>query len=565
MKEWISVARRICEMRPTPEVALKETLREALLLASAQLGTEFASVTRVHDTDCEVICQISPPASSHEGLSQSQLHWLGRQTLERCEQGMFGSMLSGDVTVALGSRAARPFRYLSVPVRAHDRDRAAPDFVLSFWSARERPASAALMDTEFVWLVGAWIGGAIERVEMQGFDLEVRPVTQLAAIQAKAKACDSYLAAASHEMRTPLNTIILAKDLMARGNLPIEQQGYLAQIQVAAQHLLEVTHTMLSISALDPSRVVTRSVLFKIESVMQEVVSLLRERIGAKNLRVALEVKQVPAIVRGDPTRLRQALLNFGTNAVKATTHGLITFRAMLLESTNSHFEVRFEVEDTGCGMGDQAMTTLFQENHRIDRDETACDISSGLGLAITKRLVDSLGGRVGATSRHGQGSIFWLTATFERANPGQPVCGDAEFLLATRYAGASVLLVEDDTEAAALIRDLLGFGNLSVDLANGGGEAQKMALENDYDVILIDLWLTDMRGVEAIRHIREIPGYRHTPVIAMTGDESEVARADCLAEGISVIVPKPVDANLLFASILDSLLCKSRLQHSAA
>lgn len=556
MQRRFATARRMHELRPRTPEELKEALRETLRGAAAVLGMEFAVVCRIDGDEAEIDAEISPPGTLCDGQRFALRGTLCELTLQRDDLVMFGGAAHGQLPTSPVPRSAHPGAYLGVPLVTGDEAWG----MVCFWSAQPRQQGFDAIDGEFVRLIASLMVTVTAHAHLcESHRLtEVRLGELTANAEMKAKGSIAFLAAMSHEIRTPLNVIIGVTELMTRHYLPSEQQHYIAQIERAGQHLIELTRDILNVAKLDSGSAVRQRDHLNVEGVMQDVVFLLREKMEAKGLAVVLEACPLPDTVCGDRTRLRQMLLNYGGNAVKFTRQGTIAFRVMIEQETDTQLLLRFEVEDTGPGLDEWELATLFQDYQQIEREQTPDIEGTGLGLAINKRLAETLGGTVGAHSIPGVGSTFWFTARFDKLSALDLLTtdddADAEALLKARYAGARILLVEDEAESAELVSELLHFSCLSVDIAQSGGVAIEMAKSNDYALILMDLQLPGLNGIEATRRIRQIYGYQRTPVVAMTGNAFEEDRARCAAVGMNDFLPKPIVTRVLFATILRCL-----------
>ena len=387
-----------------------------------------------------------------------------------------------------------------------------------------------------------------------------RRTAQLAEARIQADAANvaksAFLANMSHEIRTPMNAIVGLTHLLRSSDPTPRQLERLIKIEGAAEHLLALINNILDLSKIEAEKMELDDGNFNIEAVFDNVRSMVNSQAREKRLPIVLDLDGVPRWLRGDAARLRQALLNYAANAVKFTEHGEVTLRARLLEEDAQGLMLRFEVEDTGIGLAPEKLNSLFKLFQQADASTTRKYGGTGLGLAITMKLAELMGGEVGVDSEPGRGSVFWFTARLQRGISAMPTeeiiqSDNYEDELRRNYSGLKILLADDvdlNLEVAQLL--LHGIG-LQVDSAKNGREAVDKVRTSAYDLILMDVQMPVMNGLDAALAIREMSGRSQTPIVAMTANAFDEDRNNCLEAGMNDFLTKPVNPETLYQCLL--------------
>jgi signal transduction histidine kinase/DNA-binding NarL/FixJ family response regulator len=381
--------------------------------------------------------------------------------------------------------------------------------------------------------------------------LEARLVEAFARARQQTEAKSAFLAHVSHEIRTPLHVIMGLGNLLLRDAGDSVQRDRLMQVLAASEHLLAIVNDLLDLSKIEAQRLVLNQIDFRLRTVIDNVVNIVGGQAREKGLTLSVDV--VPEVrdmaLTGDPLRLTQVLVNLCGNAVKFTDKGTVAMSVVRLAENDTKVTLHFTVEDTGIGMTSAELEHLFEPFTQGDRSTIRERGGTGLGLAISQQLIGLMGGRIRGDSELGAGSSFSFDLVLPRAQslPNEPVPAVEP---PTVLAGRRVLLADDHRLGRAVLSEMLRDLGCTVDVAADGTEALARARENSYDLILMDIEMPGMNGLDATRAIRLLPGHAATPVVALTANVLSEDRGRCFAAGMTGHLGKPVTPAALTAAL---------------
>ncbi|WP_296054990.1 response regulator [uncultured Amphritea sp.] len=368
------------------------------------------------------------------------------------------------------------------------------------------------------------------------------------------KAKTRFLSNTSHEIRTPMNAIIGLTHLLQKSDLTPDQKKKLEKIDTSASHLLSVINDILDLSKIEAGKLTLENSSFSLTELFEHIHSLLKFQLEDKGIYLTIVNHGVPDWLQGDVVRLRQALLNYIGNAIKFTEQGGITLTSTVEQKKDDDYLIRFDVEDTGIGIENSKINDLFKPFRQADESTTKQYGGTGLGLAITQNLASLMGGQVGASSTPGQGSTFWLTGHFKTAQA--PLEGPSdktescESELRKQFKGLPVLLADDNEINMEVATELLEDAGFIVEQAENGRIAVEKARAHSFELILMDVQMPVMDGIEATRLIRMQPAYENTPILAMTANVYKEDQEPCIEVGMNDFIPKPVDPDAMLRII---------------
>ncbi len=366
-----------------------------------------------------------------------------------------------------------------------------------------------------------------------------------------------FLANISHEIRTPMNAIIGLGELLQQTELSVKQRDYLTKINTASNHLLGIINDILDFSKIESGKILKEVEAFSLKKIICNLSDILELTANEKGLELVItQDKNIPDRLLGDSLRLNQILINLINNAIKFTEKGKVMLDVRLIEETDSQVKIQFEIKDTGIGMSDEQLSTLFEAFSQADATMTRKYGGTGLGLSIVKNYTTMLEGELKMESQLNIGTTFMITIPFEVDLSIPAECTDVS--ITSGYSrknileGINILVVEDNLINQQIAEENLTLQGASITIANNGVEAlEKIEHNNHYNLVIMDLQMPVMDGIKATEEIRKQYDAEALPIIALTADVQKSTQLKIKEVGMQAYVSKPINLSDLYRVVI--------------
>ena len=376
------------------------------------------------------------------------------------------------------------------------------------------------------------------------------------------KAKSKFLANISHEIRTPMNGIIGMNNFLLESDLTAEQRELSEMVKSSAESLMRIINDILDLAKIESGKVELEQIPLDLEHIVKSVCQILTVSVKDKPVKISYTISDnIPKRLQGDPTRIRQILLNYGSNAVKFTKEGRINITLTLSGKSDKDVIVKLNVSDTGLGIPEEKKSLLFKPFSQADSSTTRKFGGTGLGLTICKQLATLMDGEVGVKSEPGEGSQFWATVRLQKTDKKAASVHmtmddrDDQDHFVDSSGKLRILLAEDNLMNQRVIQKMLKREGFEIRIVETGTQAVEAVEKDTFDIVLMDIHMPEMDGYEATRNIRksEKGSDRHIPIIALTASVMDSDKRACLNAGMDGFIPKPVDKEKLIRALLDA------------
>jgi len=404
-------------------------------------------------------------------------------------------------------------------------------------------------DTDLIHII-RFLQHQIEKAK----ELEMQLIVSKDIAERAAQTKSQFLSTMSHEIRTPMNAVIGFTHLLLQMDPRPEQLEYLKLLKFSAENLLVLINDILDFSKIEAGKIEFEEADFSIKDLVGNIRLALLQKANEKNIQLKLLIDQdLPDAVKGDPVRLGQILTNLISNAVKFTDKGKVTITASLHSKTKEHTLIDFQVEDTGIGIDEDKQQHIFESFAQAAANTTRKFGGTGLGLTITKRLLNLMGSEVKVKSEIGKGSTFYFTLQLKNSSAVFNNNTNDQFKIETKsLKGVKILIVEDNLINVLLAKQYMKLWDVEADVAENGEIALTLVQTNTYAMVLMDLQMPVMDGYQTTVAIRELPDekYKKLPIIALTASAMLDIKDQAFVVGMNDYVSKPFNPDELYRKI---------------
>ena len=385
----------------------------------------------------------------------------------------------------------------------------------------------------------------------------------------RAEKKEQFFATTVHELRTPLNAIVGLSTILQDSDIKPPMSEYVSQIHTSSKLLVSLISDILDFSKIEAGKIEIEHITFSLESIIDNLSNIIGVQAEEKGLSLLFDIdKSLPSDISGDPLRLTQILINLASNAIKFTHSGGVTISAKLLKNRSKKRYIEFSVSDTGIGMTKEQSDRLFQEFVQADSSISRQYGGSGLGLSISKKLIELMGGSIRVESEVDKGSEFIFTIELKDISTNKIIESSSSNkrknlkMDLEKFKDAHILLADDNVTNQSIILALLKGTGIEISIANDGEEAVDIIYDNSgVDLILMDVNMPKMGGIEATKKLRSDSKYKDLPIIAFSGDSSDSVISKIKKAGMNDILSKPIVVEELYQLLIDNLKVRHNIE----